>query len=97
MISARIYFITERLFAANYHSRKFQGRGRRSISELEIVADHFYVHQHIFQVTGDGDFLHRECQCAIFDPETSGTEREISVYGVYAKSKNIREIKYVFN
>src|SRR5581483_2143420 len=91
----QIYLIADLLFAANNHAGNFESRGRRSPSEVQIVSDHLYVHQHVFQVACDSDLFDRKGQLAILNPGSGRTERKISINRVHAEPENIGQVQSI--
>src|SRR5437867_6068688 len=46
--------------------------------KLQVTADHFNIGEHLFEIPGDGDFLHRIGQFAVLDPKSGGSSRIVA-------------------
>src|SRR5579883_1611015 len=67
-----------RLLARDRHSIDQDRPGEERRTAIDIAADGENSREHLAQVAGDGDFVHRICDLAILDPKTGRAARVIA-------------------
>ena len=77
------------LFARDGHALDAQRGAGRGAAPDEVAADLGQVAEHLAQVAGHGDLLHRVGQLAVFNPDAAGAAREISGHKVDAEAQEL--------
>lgn len=85
------------LLASHHHARDLdRGRIDRR-AELQVIAHHLDVGEHLEDVGGDGDLLHGIGQLAVLDPDAGSTHRVVAGHGVEAGTGNRRQVEPVLD
>src|SRR5438045_9518173 len=72
------------LVACDRHALQQDRAARASAAHQHVGSDLADSLEHVAQVAGDGDLLHREADLATFDPVAGGAARVIPGHGVHA-------------
>src|SRR5580693_1918261 len=77
------------LLARYRHPVNAQRWGSDRPAKLEVTANFADVREHVFQIAGHRDFLHRKCQFAVLDPQSARPAREIASHQVDAEAQKL--------
>src|SRR5258708_40017629 len=95
--SDSISFSSAKLFAGDGHAVDAQGGRRRGAAKFQIVANLRDIVQHVFEIAGDRDFLHRKSEFAVFNPQPAGAAGKVSRDQVHAKAEEFSHIQPAFD
>src|SRR5436309_14337937 len=65
------------LSTCNHHLANLDRGAGNAAPKLQVTADHVNIGEHLFEIPGDGDFLHRIGQFAVLDPNSGGSPRTV--------------------
>src|SRR6266849_5162582 len=85
------------LCSGDGHAVNTQSGSGQGAAKLKIIADFRDIVQHVFEITGHGNFLDRESEFAVLDPETTGATGKIARNHVHAEAEELRHIEPLFD
>src|SRR5258708_9141303 len=86
-----------RLLAGNGHAFDAKRGARDRAAELQVIADLSDVVQNVLQIAGDGDFLYRIGQLAVFNPQSARALREVAGDQVHAVTHQLSHEETLFD
>src|SRR5258708_3734929 len=86
-----------RLLAGNGHAFDAKRGARDRAAELQVVADLSDIVQNVLQIAGDGDFLNRIGQLAVFNPQSARALREVAGDQVHAVTQQLSHVETLFD
>src|SRR3990172_7532188 len=63
------------------------------LPEIEVIAHHLNLHEHLFYIAGDGNLFHRIGELSILYPDPHSAAGVISGYRVKSKADQFCDIK----
>src|SRR5690349_22440811 len=79
------------LFASNRHPVDEDRAARAPAAREDVGSDRDDALEHVAQIAGDGDFLHRELDLAAVDPVARGAARVIAGDEVDSMAEELRD------
>src|SRR5205085_9822700 len=74
------------LSSANRHlPDEKRGSGGRA-AKLEVRSDGFHIHQHLIQISGDGDFRYRKGQFSVTNPQADSAARIVAGHDIHTRA-----------